>query len=306
MFPNIEQHQEGAHFIPLMGLIAGLSMTSLLTLYLVISLIRSRQVAVLATNLAGTEDQLNIQRQLKQEADRANQAKSNMLRAASHDLRQPLHTIGLLTSLLKSSTDHHQQKALAERIELAVDSMERLFGALLDLSLLETGQMKHEIKPFNINEMLDKLYLDFELQAQNKGLELTVVASSASVITDPTLLEGMLRNLLSNAIRYTCEGCILLGCRRKQDFLRLCVLDTGIGMDESVKARVADEFFRDEAARQLSNQGLGLGLAIVTRTAEMLQLGFHLDSVPGKGSCFSIDVPYAALSPASIATYKFA
>lgn len=297
VFPDIKRRDSSTGVVPLAGLVAGLLMTSLLTLYLVISLIRTRQLSVLTDNLAGTTNQLDIQRRLKQEANRANQAKSNMLRAASHDLRQPLHTIGLLTSLLKSSQDMQQQQQLAIKIALAVDNMEQMFGALLDISMLESGGLKIDEKAFSINSLLERIYFDYEVEAEQKGLELRLVYSSATVRTDQSLLERMLRNLISNAIRYTQHGSVLIGCRRQNSQLRICVLDSGIGMSHEAQQHIAEEFYREESARQLAQQGLGLGLAIVARTAEALHLGFDFHSELGKGSCFYIDVPYADALP---------
>ena len=277
---------------PYIGLLAGSLITILLTIYLFISLVKSRQVAELSTDLAGTTSQLEIQRQLKAEADKANMAKSQLLRAASHDLRQPLHTIGLLTGLLKDSTGQKEQQHLTRRITQAVDGMNTMFGALLDISLLESGSLKAKPSHFYLQTMLDKLVNEFETFAEQKGVKLALVNSSACVFTDQNLLEQILRNFLSNAIRYTEHGRIVIGCRRIKNAVRICVIDTGIGMSEESQTKLFDEFYRDEQARQLSDKGLGLGLSIVSKTVDVLGLNSGFKSQLSKGSTFYVDVPY--------------
>jgi signal transduction histidine kinase/CheY-like chemotaxis protein len=288
--------KNGASFsqlgLPYIGLFAGSLLTLLLTVYLFISLVKSRQVTELATDLAGTTSQLEIQRQLKSDADRANMAKSQLLRAASHDLRQPLHTIGLLTSLLKDSVDQKEQQHLTQRISQAVDGMNTMFGALLDISLLEAGSLQVKPKHFYLQTVLDKLLLEFEIQAEQKALKLAVVDSEVCIYTDQLLLEQILRNLLSNAIRYTEQGKVVLSCRRIEHAIRICVIDTGIGMSDESQVKLFDEFYRDEQARQMSDKGLGLGLSIVAKTVEKLALNFGFQSTLAKGSTFYIDVPY--------------
>lgn len=291
IFPRTSAQQSAAMLAPFSGLILGSIITTLLTLYLVISLVRAKQISELTSDLEGTSTQLNLQKQLRDEADRANAAKSRLFRAASHDLRQPLHTIALLTSLLTETDSPQQQKGLSERINKAVKSMEALFANLLDLNQLETGVITPQIETFAIGKLLDNLYLAFEIEAEEKGLSFRMVYCSKSVRTDYALLERMLRNLVSNAIRYTPQGTVLLGCRHKQNLLRICVIDTGIGMSNETREHIYAEFYRDATAKQLSTDGLGLGLSIVHKTAEQLGLSFGVQSVAGKGSLFYIDVP---------------
>jgi signal transduction histidine kinase len=279
-------------WLPYIGLLAGSLLTLLLTVYLFISLVKSRQVTELSTDLAGTTSQLEIQRLLKSEADRANMAKSQLLQAASHDLRQPLHTIGLLTSLLKDSADQKEQQHLTKRISQAVDGMNTMFGTLLDISLLEAGSLQVKPQHFYLQTVLDKLLLEFEIQAEQKALKLAVVDSGVCIYTDQLLLEQILRNLLTNAIRYTEQGKVLLGCRRIEHAIRICVIDTGIGMSDESQVKLFDEFYRAPQARQMSDKGLGLGLSIVAKTVEKLALNFGFQSTLAKGSTFYIDVPY--------------
>jgi len=292
VFPQTSLAGSAQTWWPYIGLLAGSLITLLLTVYLFISLVKSRQVAELSTDLAGTTSQLEIQRQLKAEADRANLAKSQLLRAASHDLRQPLHTIGLLTGLLKDSTSQEEQQHLTHRITQAVDGMNAMFGALLDISLLESGSLQAKPRHFYLQTVLEKLVIEFEIQAKQKNLTLELVNTSVCVFTDPTLLEQVLRNFLSNAIRYTEQGKVVLGCRRINDAVRICVIDTGIGMSDESQSKLFDEFYRAPQARQLSDKGLGLGLSIVAKTVEVLGLNAGFQSQLTKGSTFYVDVPY--------------
>lgn len=291
-FPNIGTLTSTASWLPFIGLVVGGLMTLLLILYLFVSLIKTRQLAQLATDLAGTTTQLDIQTKLKQEADKANQAKSGLLRAASHDLRQPLHTIGLLTTLLKDSKNKTERTKLIDNVLVAVDGMNAMFISLLDISLLESNQLPTHKKHFYLQDVLDKLTIDFSLQAREKGLSFSSVETSCCVMTDQILLERILRNLLSNAFRYTPKGKVLLGCRRLKTYIRVSVLDTGIGLSEQAKDKVFDSFYRDKQAKQLSDQGLGLGLSIVQEAANLLELKIGMQSQHGRGSVFYVDVPY--------------
>ncbi len=291
-FPNLKGSDTAKSWLPYVGLLVGGLITLLLVLYLFVSLVKTRQLAQLSTDLAGTATQLDMQTKLKKEADKANRAKSGLLTAASHDLRQPLHTIGLLTTLLKGSKTEVERTKLIDNILVAVDGMNTMFISLLDISLLESNQLPIHIKHFYLQDILDKLELDFALQATEKQLEFSVVETSSCVVTDPILLERILRNLLSNAFRYTPEGKVLLGCRRQKNHIRVCVLDTGIGLSKEAQQKVFETFYRDTQAKQLSDKGLGLGLAIVQQAAHLLELNTGMQSELDKGSVFYIDVPY--------------
>lgn len=291
VFPNTALLSETESWLPSVGLIIGSLMTLLLTLYLFIALIKTRQVSQLSTVLEGTTTQLDIQTKLKQEADKANLAKSGLLRAASHDLRQPLHTLGLLTTLLKDSDNKAEQTQLIDKTQVAVDGMNAMFGSLLDLSLLESGELPVHPQHFYLQDVLEKITFDFELQAKHHALSFRTIETSACVYTDPLLLERILRNLLSNAIRYTPQGKVLLGCRRLNNLIRVCVIDTGIGLDNESKYKIFDAFYRDKAAQQLSDKGLGLGLSIVQEITNLLGLNLGVNSQLGKGACFYVDIP---------------
>ncbi|HEC74249.1 MAG TPA: response regulator [Methylophaga aminisulfidivorans] len=293
VFPSTNTKSSFGSFMPYVGLVLGTLITSLLSVYLFLSFLRAQQLSEMSTNLAGTHQQLDIQKHLKQVADEANEAKSTLLRAASHDLRQPLHTIGLLTGLLKQSQHANQQQLLANKINVAVENMNGMFGALLDLSQLDAGKLSTNITAFPVEKVLDKLVIEFEMIADDKSLDFHYIYSSAAIKTDKHLLERMLRNILTNAIRYTRRGRIILGCRRHSDFLRICVFDTGIGINEDARDHISQAFYRDDEARKMADNGLGLGLSIVSKTAQTLTLNFDFSSQEGKGSLFYIDVPYA-------------
>lgn len=296
VFPNAELLSGSASWLPTAGLVVGSLMTLLLTVYLFIALIKTRQVSQLSNVLEGTTTQLDVQTKLKQAADKANLAKSGLLRAASHDLRQPLHTIGLLTTLLKESDDKAEQTQLINKTQIAVDGMNAMFGSLLDLSLLESGELPVHPTHFYLQDSLEKLAIEFELQAKQQGLSFKTVDTSVCVYTDPLLLERILRNLLSNAIRYTPQGKVLLGCRRLKNYIKISIIDTGIGLDHEAKTKIFDAFYRDKAAQQLSDKGLGLGLSIVQEITSLLGLNLGLNSQLGKGACFYVDVPYGDAS----------
>lgn len=292
IFPTKVIAQSIRSWLPYLGLLGGALLSLLLTVYLFLALSRALQVNKLTTELSGSQYQLSLQRQLKTDADSANLAKSQFLRAASHDLRQPLHTINLLTTLLKNSTSKTEQTHLIDRTLEAVHNMDDLFGALLDINLLESGNMQAQPTHFTLDTLLAKIAPDYEVQSAEKEVYLSVIKSSACVHTDPALLERILRNLLSNAVRYTQQGRILLGCRRQQNSVRLCIFDTGIGLSAAAKQHIFDAFYRADSARQLVDNGLGLGLAIVKETAALLGLNIGVESTQGKGTLFYIDVPY--------------
>lgn len=221
----------------------------------------------------------------------ANAAKSRFLAAASHDLRQPLQTLSLLTGVLSRTVGDLRAAQTIQEMQDTLRIMGTLLDALLDINKLDSGAIKPELKDFSIGTLLDRLRLDFNHHSGEKGLSLHVVPSSAIVRSDATLLENIVRNLLANAIRYTDEGKILLGCRRRGDRLRIEVWDTGIGIPKTHIERIFEEFYQlDNPARDRS-KGLGLGLAVVQRSARLLGHAVEVQSCPDKGSVFAVEVP---------------
>ena len=233
----------------------------------------------------------------KREAEQANLGKSRFLAAASHDLRQPLQTISLLHEVLAKKIDDEDTLRLVGRLDETVSAMSSMLDTLLDINQLEAGIVRREMVDFPINSVLDLLRAQFSFHAAAHRLGWRVVPSSLSVRSDPRLLEQMIRNLLSNAVKYTSEGKILLGCRRRGEMLRVEVWDTGIGIPEEQLQEIFEEFRQlDNPARERS-KGLGLGLAIVERLADLLGHTVDVRSRPGKGSVFAVEVPLGQVAP---------
>ena len=233
----------------------------------------------------------------RQEAEQANLGKSRFLAAASHDLRQPLQTISLLHEILAKKVEDEATLRLVSRLDETVSSMSSMLDTLLDINQLEAGIVRREMVDFPINAVLEQLRTQFTFYATAHRLGWRVVPSSCSVRSDPRLLEQMIRNLLSNAVKYTNKGKILLGCRRRGDMLRIEVWDTGIGIPEEQLQAIFEEFHQlDNPARERS-KGLGLGLAIVERLADLLGHTVDVRSRPGKGSVFAVEVPLVTDAP---------
>ena len=233
----------------------------------------------------------------KRQAEQANLGKSRFLAAASHDLRQPLQTISLLHEILAKKLKDETTLRLVGRLDETVSTMSSMLDTLLDINQLEAGIVRREMVDFPINAVLEQLRTQFSFHAAAHRLGWRVVPSSLSVRSDPRLLEQMIRNLLSNAVKYTNKGKILLGCRRRGNKLRIEVWDTGIGVPEEQLQAIFEEFHQlDNPARERS-KGLGLGLAIVERLADLLGHTVDVRSRPGKGSVFAVEVPLGREAP---------
>ncbi|MEH6625949.1 MAG: NahK/ErcS family hybrid sensor histidine kinase/response regulator [Motiliproteus sp.] len=256
---------------------------------------RTKELRSANTQLRGEiTDRQEIQLALqaaKQEAEQANQSKDKYLAAASHDLLQPLNAARLLVSTLQERQLAERDTTLVHRIHVALLGAEELLTDLLDISKLDANAITPDYREFAINDLLIALRTEFKPVAKKAGLRLTVVASQAIVHSDSRLLMRILRNLLSNAIRYTPKGRILLGCRRQQGRLRIIICDTGPGIPEDRQQDIFREFQQLENFVRGRDKGVGLGLAIVERISHMLEHPVRLSSVVGKGSCFSVIVP---------------
>jgi PAS domain S-box-containing protein len=219
-----------------------------------------------------------------------NRQKSQFLAAASHDLRQPLQTLNLLNrAAQRLAGSNAALTALIERQQLALDSMAALLASVLDISKLDSGAVEARPAACPIDEIFARLRSDFEPQAADKGLELTIERSTETAFTDAELLRRLLANLISNAIRYTLVGDVHVSCVARGDRLQVEVRDTGIGIPPDQVQRVFEEFYQVDRGTQRP-EGLGLGLSIVRRLASLLGCDIKLDSVLGKGTTFLVGV----------------
>ena len=227
-------------------------------------------------------------------AERANLAKSRFLAAASHDLRQPLQTLALLQGLLAKTVTEEGPQRLIRRFDETLSAMSGMLNTLLDINQIEAGDIRPVRADIAVGDVLSLIKDEFTYHGLAKRLTLRVAPSSTWVSTDPRLLEQILRNLVSNALKYTSSGKVLVGCRRRGDRLRIEVWDTGVGIPEADHAAIFDEYHQlDNDARERS-KGMGLGLAIVQQLAGLLGHPITVRSTPGKGSMFAIDVPRAS------------
>jgi signal transduction histidine kinase len=257
-------------------------------------------VSLLVARLHATGRRLQ---EARREAEAANIAKTKFLAAASHDLRQPMQALSMYATVLEQRVADVNALRVVHGIQLSVTTLERMFDSLLDISKLESGVVKPSLVAFPLMPLIERVAEAERSIAAHKKLQLRVVRTSASVQSDPALLERMLKNLVTNAIRYTERGRIVIGCRRLgSDQLRLEVVDSGIGIALEEQERIFDEYYQLSGS---SAQGLGLGLPIVKALGELLGHKVAVKSARGRGSVFSIelervpDVPAASLARAA-------
>jgi len=232
--------------------------------------------------------------QRTREAERASRDKSRFIAAASHDLRQPVHALGLLLDVLRGQALSPQADTTAARMSQVLDTLESLFTGLLDISRLDSGAIEPRRADFALQPLLDGLVDELEPQAQSKGLALRCRRTDAWVRSDPVLIGRILRNLLANAVRYTERGGILVACRRRRDGWAIEVRDSGVGIALADQAAIFEEFHQvADEGRHGAQRGLGLGLAIVRRLGRLLDHPVSLRSCPGRGSVFRVMVPHA-------------
>ena len=236
-------------------------------------------------------------RDAKLEAERANLSKTKFLAAVSHDLLQPLNAARLFTSALLEQSFGPKAEGLVRSVSTSLDDVENLLGTLVDISKLDAGVIKPDITAFDLRDLLNNIAREFRQMATAEGLELDFVASSAVVSSDSQLLARILRNFLTNAIRYTGMGRILLGCRRQKDAVLIQVWDTGPGIPKDKLTEIFQEFKRIRPSGAQADKGLGLGLAIVDKISRMLGHEVTLHSREGVGSVFSVRVPVGRLRP---------
>ena len=239
-------------------------------------------------------------RDARRDAEYANLAKSRFLATASHDLRQPLQTLGLLNGALRRMVSDEDSREVVEQQEHAVDAMSRLINALLDISKLESGAIKLELMDFELAPLFDELRREFDGIAKSKGLLFGADSPRERTYSDPALIGQVLRNLISNAIKYTHEGSVELSCESDAGRLRIEVRDTGVGIAADQIPHIFEEFYQIGVSPNSSRQGYGLGLSIVQRIAKVLDLEISVRSTPGQGSVFGFELPASRNVPAAL------
>lgn len=234
-----------------------------------------------------------IAEQARVSAEEASRSKSRFFAAANHDLRQPLHSLGLFATALRNGSVDEAGRKLIDQIVLCTESLEQLFDNLLDISRLDAGQVQVKRETVHVNTVFERVRRTFAVPAEEKGLKLRVRPTRAIISTDATLLFRVLSNFVTNAIRYTDKGSVLVACRKRGNRVSIEVWDTGIGIPAEQHERVFEEFYQLNNPERDRTRGLGLGLATVKRISGLLEHPLRLRSAPGRGSRFSIEVPMA-------------
>ncbi|MFZ3017633.1 MAG: ATP-binding protein [Gallionella sp.] len=241
------------------------------------------------------EEATQALREKKEEAERASHDKSHFLAVASHDLRQPLHALGLYIAELQRKAIGSEQQHLIGQVERSVESLSTLLNALLDISKLDAGAIVPHMQVCDVGAMLKHVAADYQILSNLRNIRLIIRPCAVHVFSDPMLLERILTNLVSNALRYTPQnGRVMIVCRRRENRLRIEVRDNGIGISKSDQANIYREFFQLNQPQLDSSKGLGLGLAIVDRLVKLLGHRIDLRSATGKGSVFAVEVPIAS------------
>ena len=242
----------------------------------------------IAAKSASLEFQLAQTQEAMEDAEAANRAKSRFLAAASHDLRQPLHALGLFAAALTGHTHDAGGADLVNRITTSVASLEALFSALLDISKLDAGAIVAEPRNFELDYLFERIGNDFQPEALEKELRLAIVPTRLVAHSDPALLERILRNLVANALRYTERGGVVVGARRRGDRVAIEVWDSGTGIDAAEREHIFEEFYQVGNLERDRARGLGLGLAIVRRLADLMGDEVEVESRVGRGSVFRV------------------
>lgn len=236
-------------------------------------------------------------RQAVEEADHANAAKSRFLAAASHDLRQPMQALRLYLDTLERRIDDRLDRRILGGAMSALSAGEELLRNYMEVSVLESGIIRPDLAEMPVAGLLTDLAAECAALAEDKGLKLRVVQCDAVVRSDAGLLKRMVRNLVSNAVRYTTHGGVLVGCRRRGASLRIEVWDTGIGIQPDLLDAVFEDFYQIGNPERDRTKGFGLGLSVVDRTARLLGHPVRVASCPGRGSVFSVTVPLVGRAP---------
>ena len=248
------------------------------------------------TSVRDITDTKRIETELRaayQQAEQADRGKTRFLAAASHDLRQPLQAIAMFTAALRSAPHNKEEDSILSSIQECLSGANEILGALLDVSRLDAGVLKPQPRDFLLCDVLEMIEVEFMPQARDKGLDLRFVPSTTVIHSDPGLLGRIIGNLVANAVRYTEKGRILVGCRRRGEKLTVEVWDTGPGIAPALREKIFEEFFQIGNPERDRRRGLGLGLAIAQRFSRKLDMPITLESWPGVGSVFRIEMPMA-------------
>jgi two-component system, sensor histidine kinase len=237
------------------------------------------------------EEQTAVAEQARRDVEKAHSAKVQFFRAANHDLRQPLHALGMFGRALGERIRYPEVQRMVEGMNASIRALENLFNALLDLSKLEGGGIEPNRRHFPLRTLLQNVTRDFQVEAEAKRLDFRLAATDVFVYTDAILLERIVRNLVSNAVRYTQKGGVLLGCRKRRGQISIEIWDTGAGIAESERERIFEEFYQIGSPARHSTKGIGLGLSIVQRLTQLLDHKLELASRPGRGTMFRLTVP---------------
>lgn len=257
---------------------------------------RTEELTQTLSSLEESNRELNSAKDL---AETANQSKTRFLAAASHDLLQPVNAAHLLMAALAELQQTDDTRTLAARVQQSLDTIDDLLRTILDISRLDAGVMQPKLEALHLDEIFRSLESDFIEMANRRALKLRIVPTAFCVESDRTMLRRVLQNIISNAIRYTDDGGVLVGARKRGDNIRIDVVDTGTGIDEEYYEEIFEEFRRglpSQTGSEDHSVGLGLGLTIVKRMTETLRHPLSFSSVPGKGSWFRLTLP-AAIRP---------
>ena len=299
MVPTIAPHVVIALLsgYPFHGLLAFLEVTYLIAMPLIVRGFEAQFAEGLRLRFENLDLVEDLRRQ-KAFAEQANLAKSSFLAAASHDLRQPIHALSLFLGALRSRDMDDEARRLVDHIDGSVSAMDGLFMSLLDISKLDAGVVAPHFQPVAIGALLKRIARDHVDEAALKGVRLRTVDCAAAVWSDPILLERIVRNIVSNAVRYTDAGKVLIGCRRDRRAIRIEVWDTGRGIAAEQRTLIFQEFYQIGNPERDRTQGLGLGLAIVKRMSALIEATLTLASRPGRGSVFRLETSRCAPAPA--------
>lgn len=245
-----------------------------------------------------------VAQRARESAEQAHLIKARFLAAASHDLRQPLQTLALLTGTLRRMITDPDVQEVVEQQEFAVGAASQLVNAILDITKLDSGAIKPEISDFAVSELFDELQREFAVLSANKGLAFQVNSGPETVRSDPTLVTQILRNLVSNAMKYTRQGSVSLSCVQLTASTLIEVRDTGVGISSEHLPHIFDEFYQVGERANARRDGYGLGLSIVTRLVNLLQLKLSVRSEPGAGSVFSLELPSSSIAVMSCRSHE--